>query len=112
MSSHVPIHRISNKYIIYVILVHDINSWPTGVIFFLSMLWAWAVFNCLILGFWVRVEVLGSDCNNRFPNTNHNLNHNSNNGTSNSSNTDVVEKVNLLVAASQHGGTSVAEGSP
>ena len=27
-------------------------------------------------------------------------------------NTDVVEKVNLLVAASQHGGTSVAEGSP
>ena len=34
------------------------------------------------------------------------------NGTSNSSNTDVVEKVNFLVAASQHGGTSVAEGSP
>ena len=34
------------------------------------------------------------------------------NGTSNSSNTDVVEKVNLLVAASQHWGTSVAEGSP
>ena len=34
------------------------------------------------------------------------------NGTSNSSNTDVVERVNLLVAASQHGGTSVAEGSP
>ena len=34
------------------------------------------------------------------------------NGTFNSSNTDVVEKVNLLVAASQHGGTSVAEGSP
>ena len=29
-----------------------------------------------------------------------------------SSNTDVVEKVNFLVAASQHGGTSVAEGSP
>ena len=29
-------------------------------------------------GLWVRVEVLGSDCNNRFPNTNHNLNHNSN----------------------------------
>ena len=23
-------------------------------------------------------EILGSDCNNRFPNTNHNLNHNSN----------------------------------
>ena len=34
------------------------------------------------------------------------------NGTSNSSNTDVVEKVNFLVAASKHGGTSVAEGSP
>ena len=34
------------------------------------------------------------------------------NGTFNSSNTDVVEKVNFLVAASQHGGTSVAEGSP
>ena len=34
------------------------------------------------------------------------------NGTSNSSNTNVVEKVNFLVAASQHGGTSVAEGSP
>ena len=27
-------------------------------------------------------------------------------------NTDVVEKVNFLVAASKHGGTSVAEGSP
>ena len=34
------------------------------------------------------------------------------NGTFNSSNTDVVEKVNFLVAASKHGGTSVAEGSP
>ena len=34
------------------------------------------------------------------------------NGTFNSSHTDVVEKVNLLVPASQHGGTSVAEGSP
>ena len=34
------------------------------------------------------------------------------NGIFNSSNTDVVEKVNLLVAVSQHGGTSVAEGSP
>ena len=32
--------------------------------------------------------------------------------TSNSSNTDVVEKVTFLVAASRHGGTSVAEGSP
>ena len=30
------------------------------------------------------------------------------NGTFNSSNTDVVEKVNYLEAASQHGGTSVA----
>ena len=29
-------------------------------------------------GLWVRVEVLVSDCNNSFPNTNHNLNHNSN----------------------------------
>ena len=43
--------------------------------FLLSMLRAWAVFNCLIWGFWViglwavRVEVLGSDCNNRFSNT-------------------------------------------
>ena len=34
------------------------------------------------------------------------------NGTFNSSHTDVVEKVNFLVSASQHGGTSVAEGSP
>ena len=34
------------------------------------------------------------------------------NGTFNSSKTDVVEKVNFLVAASQNGGTSVAEGSP
>ena len=33
-------------------------------------------------------------------------------GTFNSSHTDVVEKVNFLVPASQHGGTSVAEGSP
>ena len=29
-------------------------------------------------GLWVRVKVLGSDCNNRLPNTNRNLNHNSN----------------------------------
>ena len=29
-------------------------------------------------GLCVRVKILGSDCNNRFPNTNHNLNHNSN----------------------------------
>ena len=34
------------------------------------------------------------------------------NGTFNSSNTDVVEKVNFLVAARQHGGTSVVEGYP
>ena len=34
------------------------------------------------------------------------------NGTFNGSHTDVVEKVNFLVPASQHGGTSVAEGSP
>ena len=34
------------------------------------------------------------------------------NCTFNSSHTDVVEKVNCLVSASQHGGTSVAEGSP
>ena len=34
------------------------------------------------------------------------------NGIFNSSNTDVGEKVNFVVAASQHGGTSVAEGSP
>ena len=34
------------------------------------------------------------------------------NGTFNSSHTDVVEKVNFLVPASQYGGTSVAEGSP
>ena len=33
-------------------------------------------------------------------------------GTFNSSHTDVVEKANFLVTASQHGGTSVAEGSP
>ena len=34
------------------------------------------------------------------------------NGRFNSSNTDVVEKVDFLMAASQHRGTSVAEGSP
>ena len=34
------------------------------------------------------------------------------NGTFNSSHPDVVEKVYFLVPASQHGGTSVAEGSP
>ena len=34
------------------------------------------------------------------------------NGTFNSSHTDVVERVNFLMAASQHGGTSVAEASP
>ena len=32
------------------------------------------------------------------------------NGTFNSSHTDVVEKVNFVVPASQHGGTSVARG--
>ena len=32
--------------------------------------------------------------------------------TFNSSNTDVVEKVIFLVAALQHGGTSVVEGYP
>ena len=38
------------------------------------------LFNLGVLGYglWVTVKVLGSDCNNRFPNTNHNLNHNSN----------------------------------
>ena len=36
------------------------------------------VFNCLIWGLWVRVKVLGSACNNRFPNNNHKINHNSN----------------------------------
>ena len=34
------------------------------------------------------------------------------NGTFKSSHPDVVEKENFLVPASQHGGTSVAEGSP
>ena len=52
------------------------------VILFPSMLRArlraWAVFNCLILGLWVRVKVLGSDYNNRFPNTKRTFNHNSN----------------------------------
>ena len=33
-------------------------------------------------------------------------------GTLNRRNTDVVDKVNCLVAASQHMGTSMAEGSP
>ena len=51
---------------------------PPCVIFFLSMLRAWVVLNCLIWELWVRVKVLGSGCNNRFPNTHHNLNHNSN----------------------------------
>ena len=50
-----------------------------------------------LLGFFCRLNIVPLDRDN---------------GTSNSSNTDVVEKVNLLVAASQHGGTSVAEGSP
>ena len=50
-----------------------------------------------ILGFFCRLNIVPLDRDN---------------GTSNSSNTDVLEKVNLLVAASQHGGTSVAEGSP
>ena len=34
--------------------------------------------NLRALDYGFRVEVLGSDCNNHFPNTNHNLNHNSN----------------------------------
>ena len=50
-----------------------------------------------LLGFFCRLNIVPLDRDN---------------GTSNSSNTDVVEKVNLLVAASQHGGTSVAEESP
>ena len=50
-----------------------------------------------LLGFFCRLNIVPLDRDN---------------GTSNSSNTDVVEKVNCLVAASKHGGTSVAEGSP
>ena len=50
-----------------------------------------------LLGFFCRLNIVPLDRDN---------------GTSNSSNTDVVEKVNFLVAASKHGGTSVAEGSP
>ena len=52
---------------------------------------------CPLLGFFCRLNIVPLDRDN---------------GTFNSSNTDVVEKVNFLVAASQHGGTSVAEGSP
>ena len=48
-----------------------------------------------LLGFFCRLNIVPLDRDN---------------GTFNSSNTDVVEKVNLLVAAS--GGTPVAEGSP
>ena len=47
-----------------------------------------------LLGFFCRLNIVPLDRDN---------------GTSN---TDVVEKVNFLVAASKHGGTSVAEGSP
>ena len=50
-----------------------------------------------LLGFFCRLSIVPLDRDN---------------GTYNSSNTDVVEKVNFLVAASQNGGTSVAEGSP
>ena len=50
-----------------------------------------------LLGFFYRLNIVPLDRDN---------------GTFNSSNTDVVEKVNFLVAALQHGGTSVAEGSP
>ena len=50
-----------------------------------------------LLGFFCRLNIVPLDRDN---------------GTSNSSNTDVVEEVNFLVAASKHGGTSVAEGSP
>ena len=50
-----------------------------------------------LLGFFCRLNIVPLDRDN---------------GTFNSSNTDVVEKVNFLVAASKHGGTSVAEGSP
>ena len=49
-----------------------------------------------LLGFFCRLNIVPLDRDN---------------GTFNSSHTDVVEKVNFLVAASQHGGTSVAEGS-
>ena len=50
-----------------------------------------------LLGFFCRLNIVPLDRDN---------------GTFDSSNTDVVEKVNFLVAASQHGGTAVAEGSP
>ena len=50
-----------------------------------------------LLGFFCRLNIVPLDRDD---------------GTFNSSNTDVVEKVTFLVAASQHGGTSVAEGSP
>ena len=50
-----------------------------------------------LLGFFCRLNIVPLDRDN---------------GTFNSSNTDVVENVNFLEAASQHGSTSVAEGSP
>ena len=50
-----------------------------------------------LLGFFCRLNIVPLDRDN---------------GTFNRSNTDVVEKVNFLEVASQHGGTSVAEGSP
>ena len=34
--------------------------------------------NLGVLGYGLELRFWGSDCNNRFPNTNHNLNHNSN----------------------------------
>ena len=56
-----------------------------------------ATFPYTLLGFFCRLNIVALDRDN---------------GIFNSSNTDVVEKVNFLVAVSQHGGTSVAEGSP
>ena len=49
---------------------------------------------CPLPGFFCRLNIVPLDRDN---------------GTFNSSNTDVVEKVNFLVAASQHRGTSVVE---
>ncbi len=50
-----------------------------------------------LLGFFCRLNIVPLDRDN---------------GKFNSSKTDLVKKVNFVVAASQHGGTSVAEGSP
>ena len=75
---HAPTQLNSRMGCLNYLRLETISS-PEGVIFFPINAPGMGRFQLNLGGFglWVRVKILGSDCNNRFPNTNHNLSHNS-----------------------------------